>query len=118
MKIHFTGIFLTSDDAAKTADFYREVAGLELEEIKLGGYVYWKIDMNGVQLAIHDARSFSQYTHPADPASNLTHLYFHIAGQEQFRSHLAGLSIEPYSVDDVVIMVLDPDGRKVMFGTA
>jgi hypothetical protein len=28
------------------------------------------------------------------------------------------LEIVPYATDEVVITVVDPDGRKVMFGTA
>ena len=34
------------------------------------------------------------------------------------RARLEQLGIEPYSVDDVVVTVTDPDGRKVLFGTA
>ena len=31
---------------------------------------------------------------------------------------LRDTEVEPYSVDDVVVTVTDPDGRKVLFGTA
>ena len=113
------GIFLTSDDPASTARFYREVARLELEQIGDGStYVYWKVDMDGLQLAIHDARRFAHYTHPANSQSNLTHLYFKIESQQQFLEHLKTFGIEPHAIDDVVVTVEDPDGRKVMFGTA
>lgn len=119
MKAAFRGIFLTSEKLVLTAKFYREVAGLDLEQIgEEGGYVYWKIDANGVQLAIHGAKEFSDYTYPARSDSNVTHLYFKVASQEEFLEHLASLGIAPYGTDDVVVTVVDPDGRKVMFGTA
>lgn len=76
------------------------------------------MDDCGVQIAIHDAKSFSDYTHPAYSESNLTHLYFKIERLEEFLNHLNEMGIEPFSTDDVVATVLDPDGRKVMFGTA
>jgi hypothetical protein len=113
------GIFLTSDAPAETAKFYREVAALELEQVGTApGYVYWKVDRNQFQFAIHDAKPFSPYTHPAVPHSNLTHLYFKIENQSDFLSHLKSLAIEPSAIDEVVVTVTDPDGRKVMFGTA
>jgi hypothetical protein len=113
------GIFLTSEQPAATAKFYQEVAGLELEQVgSADSYLYWKTDRNGLQLAIHDAAQFAEYTHPAHPESNLTHLYVKIEDQEQFLKHLKAVGISPYSTDDVVVTVVDPDGRKVMFGTA
>ncbi|HVK81802.1 MAG TPA: VOC family protein [Verrucomicrobiae bacterium] len=119
MKPTLRGIFLTSENAAETAQFYREVAGMELEEIgDASSYVYWKVDKDGLQLAIHDATAFSHYTSPACKESNTTHLYFHIASQDAFLAHLAAQGITPYLQDEVVITVIDPDGRKVMFGTA
>ena len=36
----------------------------------------------------------------------------------QLLAHLASLGVAPCSTDDVVVTVVDPDGRKVMFGTA
>lgn len=119
MKVVLRGIFLTSETPEQTAKFYEDVASLELERVgSAGGYVYWKYDKGGLQLAIHDARQFAKYTHPAHPDSNLTHLYFKIDNQESFLEHLKSLGIMPYAADDVVITVTDPDGRKVMFGTA
>ena len=119
MKTIFRGVFLTSEIPALTARFYREVAGLDLEQIgSEGGYVYWKTDENGVQLAIHGAKEFAEYTYPARLESNVTHLYFRVGSQEEFLEHLASLGVEPYSTDGVVVTVVDPDGRKVMFGTA
>ncbi len=113
------GIFLTSENPARTAKFYGDVARLALEEVGRGsGYVYWKIDDGRMQLAIHEARSFADYTFPTVPASNLTHLYFQIPEQQPFLDHLQRLGIVPHAVDDVVVTVVDPDGRKVMFGTA
>jgi hypothetical protein len=112
------GIFLTSDDPNRAAAFYRDVAGLELERIGNADYSYWKIDKDGLQLAIHDARLFASYTHPPFPESNLTHLYFKIESQKNFLEHLESLEIAPYSVDDIVVTVSEPDGRKVLFGTA
>ena len=112
------GIFLTSEPES-CARFYIDVAGLALERVGTEGvYVYWKVDRDGLQLAIHDAKAFSAYTHPAVRASNATHLYFKIADQAAFVEHLAVLSIEPALIDDVVVTVADPDGRMVMFGTA
>lgn len=112
------GIFLTSETPAKAAQFYREVAGLELERVGDESYSYWKTDKGGIQLAIHGAREFSDYTSPANSNSNLTHLYFKIDNQAAFLGHLEELGTKPYAVDDVVVTVEDPDGRKVMFGTA
>jgi hypothetical protein len=119
MKSKLRGIFLTSEHPAKTATFYREVVGLALTEIGGGSeYVYWKIDEEGIQLAIHDANAFAEYTHPVHRESNLTHLYFKIESQAEFLQHLDGLNVSPYARDEVVVTVVDPDGRKVMFGTA
>ena len=115
----FRGVFLTSENPAETANFYKKVVGLELEQIGTpGNYVYWKTDRAGMQIAIHDAKHFADYTSPAFPNSNLTHLYFTIASQKEFLDHVRALGIDPHSIDDVVVTVADPDGRKVMFGTA
>jgi hypothetical protein len=113
------GIFLTSEQPEACARFYIDVAGLALERVGTEGvYVYWKVDRDGLQLAIHDANAFSAYTQPAVRASNVTHLYFQIDDQAAFVEHLAALAIEPALIDDVVVTVADPDGRRVMFGTA
>jgi hypothetical protein len=54
------GIFLTSTDPAATATFYKNVAGLALEEVgSESKYRYWKVDDGHVQLAIHDAAAFA-----------------------------------------------------------
>ena len=119
MRVSLRGVFLTSEHPAATADFYKRVALLPLEKIgKEGEYVYWRIDDGNVQLAIHDAEKFSAYTHPAEAKSNVTHLYFRLDDRENFLSHLQTQNIAPHSLDDVVVTVIDPDGRKVMFGTA
>ena len=113
------GVFLTSESADRTAGFYREVAGLALEPVgDPKAYVYWKLDNGGVQIAIHDARAFAEYAFPARPDSNVTHLYFKIESQQPFLDHLKRLNIAPCAIDDVVVTVVDPDGRRVMFGTA
>jgi len=113
------GIFLTSEAPAKAAQFYREVAELDLEQVgNEAAYSYWKTDKGGMQLAIHSAKDFSGYTFPANSDSNLSHLYFKIDNQATFLSHLARLGMKPYAVDEVVVTIEDPDGRKVMFGTA
>jgi hypothetical protein len=83
-----------------------------------GVYVYWKVDRDGVQIAIHDAKQFAAYARPAVPASNITHLYFKITDHAAFVKHLETLGILPTLIDDVVVTVADPDGRMVMFGTA
>jgi hypothetical protein len=119
MKTVLRSVFLTSEHPLTTAEFFSHVAGLPLEQVgSTGEYVYWRLDRNGMQLAIHDAAAFADYSHPALPGSNLTHLYFTIKDVQAFLTHLRGLGIEPYSVDDIVVTVVDPDGRKVMFGTA
>jgi hypothetical protein len=88
------GIFLTSEQPETCARFYIDVAGLPLERVGTEGvYVYWKVDHDGLQLAIHDAKAFSTYTHPAVRASNVTHLYFKIDDQVAFVEHLAALAI-------------------------
>lgn len=113
------GIFLTSDKPEETAEFYRAIAGMELEKVgSAESYVYWKMDKGGVQLAIHDAAKFAEYTHPTVSESNLTHLYFKIDDQKKFLDRLDELRITLYLKDDIVITIVDPDGRKVMFGTA
>jgi len=113
------GVFLTSDEPARTARFYRDVAELPLDEIgSASGYVYWKFDDGRMQFAIHDAKAFADYAFPPSADSNLTHLYFHVPDQMQFLQHLRILDIVPHAVDDVVVTVVDPDGRKVLFGTA
>jgi len=118
MKSLLRGVFLTAEDPAATARFYREVAGLDLEQIGMEGeYVYWKTDRNDMQLAIHDAKKFADYTHPSRVESNVTHLYFKIESQPAFLQHLERSGISPLLVDDVVVTVVDPDGRRVMFGT-
>lgn len=119
MEPTFRGVFLTSEHPEATARFYEDVALLPLEAVGTKGeYIYWRLERNGVQLAIHDAKAFAKYTYPPLSDSNLTHLYFKIEDQRMFRAHLDGLGISPWSVDDVVLTVVDPDGRKVMFGTA
>ena len=119
MQSVFRGIFLTSEHPAETARFYREVAGLDLETAGEGGaYVYWRVDRDGMQIAIHGAAAFADYSYPPVAASNLTHLYFKIGDQKAFLDHLAGQGIEPHAIDEVVVTVIDPDGRKVLFGTA
>lgn len=119
MKSTLRGIFLTSRSPEKTASFYRDVAGLDLEEIGTpGAYVYWKVDRDGMQLAIHDAEKFASYAYPPLQGSNLTHLYFKVESQAEFLAYLSRLKIEPLATDEVVVTIVDPDGRKVMFGTA
>ena len=119
MEPTFRGVFLTSEDPEATARFYEKVALLPLEAVGMKGkYIYWRLERNGVQLAIHDAKAFGEYTYPPLAGSSLTHLYFKIEDQTLFCARLDRLGISPWSVDDVVVTVVDPDGRKVMFGTA
>lgn len=119
METTLRGIFLTSGNPEATAEFYRRVALLPLETVGTQGeYVYWRLDRNGMQLAIHDARAFAAYSYPPVAGSNLTHLYFQIEDQRAFLAHLENLGVPPASVDDVVVTVVDPDGRWVLFGTA
>jgi hypothetical protein len=119
MKATFRGVFLTSEHPATTAGFYEQVAGIPLEKVGTeGGYVYWKTDKDGMQIAIHDANLFAAYTHPVCAGSNVTHLYFKIDDQRAFLTHLSSIGLAPYAQDDVVVTIVDPDGRKVMFGVA
>ena len=119
MKSVFRGIFLTSARPAETARFYRDVAGLSLETIGEGSaYVYWRFDRDGVQIAIHDAAAFADHAYPPLAHSNLTHLYFKIDDQNAFLDHIKTQGLEPHAVDDVVVTIVDPDGRKVLFGIA
>jgi len=83
-----------------------------------GGYGYWRLDRDRMQLAIHDAKAFADYAHPALPNSNLTNLYFSIEDQIRFLAHLESLGLAPDATDHVVVTVVDPDGRKVLFGIA
>lgn len=119
METSFRGVFLTSENPEAAATFYRQVALFPLEAIgEEGGYIYWRLDRNGMQLAIHDAKAFASYAYPPVSGSNLTHLYFKIDDQKAFLTHLERLGVSPLSVDEVVVTVADPDGRTVMFGTA
>ena len=118
MTTSFRGVFLTSSNAEATATFYRDVAGIPLEAITAGDYTYWRLDHDGMQIAIHDAQAFAEYAYPPEPGSNLTHLYFTIDDRGAFLNHVRELHVEVVAQDDVVVTVLDPDGRKVMFGTA
>jgi hypothetical protein len=112
-------VFLTSENPEAAARFYEQVTQLPMEKVGAeGGYVYWRLDRDGMQLAIHDAKAFADYAHPALPNSNLTHLYFSIEDQPRFLVHLESLGLAPYARDDIVVTVVDPDGRKVLFGTA
>jgi hypothetical protein len=74
--------------------------------------------VTGVQFAIHASEGFSTYTNPPLTGSNLTHLYFKIEDHPAFLNHIDRMRLTPFAVDEVVITVEDPDGRKVMFGTA
>ncbi|WP_350270139.1 VOC family protein [Brevibacterium sp. CBA3109] len=118
MQSKFRSVFLTCDDVEATADFYRDVAGVGLEAVSSDEYTYWMLDIDGVQIALHDAKSFADYSHPPDPASNLTHLYFRVPDLEEFLDHVQSVGAPLVEVDDVVVTLEDPDGRKVMFGTA
>ncbi len=113
------GIFLTSNTPNETAKFYQDVAGISLEQVgDPETYAYWRMDENNFQIAIHDAAKFAEYAHPAHRESNLTHLYFKIDSQEEFLQKIRKLGISPYTRDEVVVTLEDPDGRKVLFGTA
>ena len=68
--------------------------------------------------ATDDQRRCHDLFRPSLAGSNLTHLYFKVEDQKAFLAHLKSLHIQPMSVDDVVVTIIDPDGRKVMFGTA
>ncbi len=71
MRMMFRGIFLTSTSPGETAEFYRRVAGLPLEQVGMpGSYVYWRVDRDGIQLAIHEAAAFAAYAHPPLAGSN------------------------------------------------
>jgi hypothetical protein len=112
-------VFLTSENPEATARFYEQIAQLPMEKAGAeGGHVYWRLDRDGMQLAIHDAKAFADYAHPTLPNSNLTHLYFSIEDQVSFLAHLASFGLVPHATDDIVVTVVDPDGRKVLFGTA
>jgi len=111
-------IFLTSEHAARLADFYIRVVRLPFERVGgAPGYVYWKCDQAGVQIAIHDAEAFATYSYPSLAGSNLTHLYFRIDNQPELLDHLEREGIPPLSTDSQSITIRDPDGRTVLFGT-
>lgn len=119
METKFRAVFLTSDKPEATARFYEQVAVLPLETVGTpGGYVYWCLDRDGIQLAIHEAGAFADYAYPPLAGSNLAHLYFKVEDREAFLAHLERLHVQPVAIDEVTVMVADPNGRKVMFGTA
>lgn len=112
------GVFLTSDTPETTAHWYRKIARVPLEAAGDSDYTYWRLDVGGMQIAVHDAAAFASYADPPNAGSNLTHLYFTIQDRDDFLAHLDRLGISPFNTDDVVVTVIDPDGRKVMFGTS
>lgn len=118
MESTFRGVFLTCTDAEATAAFYRDLAGLPLETAGNEEYTYFVFDADGVQIALHGAEAFADYAFPPVPESNLTHLYFRIPDQQEFLERVRHTGAPLIEVDDVVVTVEDPDGRKVMFGTA
>ncbi|MGC3956374.1 MAG: hypothetical protein QM804_19400 [Propionicimonas sp.] len=105
-------MFLTSTDPAAAARFYREVAGLPLEEVGEGGYTYWRLDRDGMQLAIHDAQAFAGYAYPPEPGFQPHPPVLHDRGPQRFRHPPGRSGIEPSATDDVVVTVVDPDGRR------
>ncbi|WP_209373944.1 VOC family protein [Brevibacterium renqingii] len=118
MESTFRGVFLTCTDAEATAAFYREIAGLPLEAAGDEDYTYFVFELDGVQIALHGAEAFADYTFPPVAESNLTHLYFRIPDQAEFLERIRHAGTPLVDVDEVVVTVEDPDGRKVMFGTA
>lgn len=118
MESTFRGVFLTCTDAEATAAFYRDLAGLSLETAGNDDYTYFVFEVDGVQIAFHGAEAFADYAFPPLPESNLTHLYFRIPDQQEFLERVQHLGAPLIEVDEVVVTVEDPDGRKVMFGTA
>ena len=118
MESTFRGVFLTCTDAEATAAFYRKIAGLPLTTEGDEEYSYFVVEAGGVQLALHSAEAFAAFAFPPVAESNLTHLYFRIPDQAEFLERIKNAGTPLVAVDDVVVTVEDPDGRKVMFGTA
>ena len=118
MESTFRGVFLTCTDAEATAAFYRDVADLPLEAAGDEDYTYFVADVDGAQIALHGAEAFADYSFPPVAESNLTHLYFRIPDQAEFLERIRDAGTPLIAVDEVVVTVEDPDGRKVMFGTA
>jgi hypothetical protein len=88
--------------------------GLQIEEEKHGGPRHWACSTNGAHFAIHDAKDFSEHTHPANLKSNVSHLFFTIEDMNEFLSHIKNLGIElMWPIEDVGPMkmatVRDPD---------
>ena len=104
--------------AEATAAFYRKIAGLPLTTEGDEEYSYFVVEAGGVQLALHSAEAFADYAFPPVAESNLTHLYFRIPDQAEFLERIKNAGTPLVAVDGVVVTVEDPDGRKVMFGTA
>src|SRR5699024_12531453 len=75
-------------------------------------------DVDGVQIALHGAEAFADYSFPPVAESNLTHLYFRIPDQAEFLERIRHAGTPLIAVDEVAVTVEDPDGRKAMFGTA
>lgn len=118
MNTTFRGVFLTSEKPEATARFYEQVALFPLETVGTPGqYIYWRLDRDGMQLAIHEAKAFADYAYPPLAGSNLTHLYFKIEDQKAFLAHLENLQVQPVAVDDVVVTVSDPEIEMGQIGT-
>lgn len=95
MEPTFRGVFLTSEHPEATARFYKDVALLPLEAVGMKGeYIYWRLERDGIQLAIHDAKAFAKYTYPPSAGSNLTHLYFKMI-KGRFALTWTGLAFRP-----------------------
>src|SRR5699024_8224775 len=118
MESTLRGMFLPCTDAEATAAFYRDIADLPLEATGDEDYTYFAADVDGVQIALHGAEAFADYSFPPVAESNLTHLYFRIPDQAEFLERIRHAGTPLIAVDEVVVTVEDPDGRKVMFGTA
>jgi catechol 2,3-dioxygenase-like lactoylglutathione lyase family enzyme len=119
----FKSIVITSSTPDVTADFYREVLGLPLEEEQHRGTArHWACQVGSLHFAIHQRAGFWLPSLPAagSPAAPDTVVSFN-ADVERFSPRLAQHGIEIVAHNKIgpmtFVAVRDPDQRTVCLGT-
>jgi catechol-2,3-dioxygenase len=117
-KIEFlSAVLLTSPDAARLADFYRDVVGLPLEEERHGDTLpHWGCELGDLHFAIHPLQNFKDQTH----GTGAVRLAFTVFDMAAFvaKVEASGHSLDYAPVDRgfaLMTAVTDPDGNHIEF---
>jgi catechol 2,3-dioxygenase-like lactoylglutathione lyase family enzyme len=129
----FKSIVLTSDTPDATAAFYREVAGLPLEEERHRGTVrHWACQVGSLHFAIHERKTFwlsatptgegkGEATSAPAPGDSVTVVSFTTDDLNGVLERLASRGVEVAARTKIgpmsFVAVRDPDGRHLCFGT-